>query len=244
VYSSDVIIRDLEIMSGAKNYGEWIFDNVKDHLGKRVVEIGAGIGSFTRKFLDKEFVIAVDSYRPCIEYIKKRFPNNNNIIAVESSVDSPSLLRLSHCNPDTIVCINVLEHIQNDRSALHNMYSILTLGGKLILVVPAFQFIYGTIDRIVGHQRRYSKRDIEEKLLTAGFHIKRISYMNCIAPFGWYLNNRVLRKREESPAQVKFYDRFIVPWLRKVERSFVPPFGLSLVVVGEKLRRLKSYKHK
>ena len=244
MYDSDAIIRDLEIMSRARNYTEWIFDKYENCIGKRVVEIGAGIGNFTGKFIDKELVIAVDNYKPCIDYIKNRFADNNNIIPLEESIDSPSILSLSRYSPDTIVCINVLEHVEDDIAALDNMFSILTEGGKLILLVPAFQFMYGTIDRLVGHYRRYSKRDIETKLVTAGFYVKSISYMNCIAPFGWFLNNRILKKQEESLSQVIFYDRFVVPWLRKVEQIFIPPFGLSLVVVVEKFNTAKYFKHK
>jgi len=231
-------------MSRARNYTEWIFDKYENCIGKRVVEIGAGIGNFTGKFIDKELVIAVDNYKPCIDYIKNRFADNNNIIPLEESIDSPSILSLSRYSPDTIVCINVLEHVEDDIAALDNMFSILTEGGKLILLVPAFQFMYGTIDRLVGHYRRYSKRDIETKLVTAGFYVKSISYMNCIAPFGWFLNNRILKKQEESLSQVIFYDRFVVPWLRKVEQIFIPPFGLSLVVVVEKFNTAKYFKHK
>ena len=241
MYDSDVIIRDLEIMSGATNYADWIFCKFKNFLGKRVVEIGAGIGNFTGKFLDRELVVAVDNYKPCIEYIKNRFADNNNIIPLEASIDSASILSLSIYSPDTIVCINVLDHVENDIAALENMFSILTEGGKLILIVPAFQFMYGTIDRLVGHYRRYSKKDIETKLVNAGFYVKSISYMNCIGPFGWFLNNRILKKQEESLSQVIFYDRFVVPWLRKVEQIFIPPFGLSLVVVGEKFNTAKIF---
>ena len=244
MYDSDAIIRDLEIMSRARNYTEWIFDKYENCIGKRVVEIGAGIGNFTGKFIDKELVIAVDNYKPCIDYIKNRFADNNNIVPFEESIDSPSILSLSRYSPDTIVCINVLEHVEDDIAALDNMFSILTEGGKLILLVPAFQFMYGTIDRLVGHYRRYSKRDIETKLVTAGFYVKSISYMNCIAPFGWFLNNRILKKQEESLSQIIFYDRFVVPWLRKVEQIFIPPFGLSLVVVVEKFNTAKYFKHK
>ena len=241
MFDRDAIIRDLEIMSGARNYTEWIFGKFNNFLGKRVVEIGAGIGNFTANFLDRELVVAVDNYKPCIEYIKNRFADNNNIIPIEASADSPFIISLSLYSPDTIVCINVLEHVENDIAALENMFSMLTEGGKIILIVPAFQFMYGTIDRLVGHYRRYSKRDIETKLVSAGFYVKSISYMNCIGPFGWFLNNRILKKREESLSQVIFYDRFVVPWLRKIEQIFTPPFGLSLVVVGEKSNTVKIF---
>jgi len=227
-------------MSRARNYTEWIFSKFKDLLGNRVIEIGAGIGNFTGKFLDKELVIAVDNYKPCIDYIKMRFVENNNIVPFEESVDSSSILSLSKYSPDTIVCINVLEHVEDDLAALKNMFGLLTEGGKLILLVPAYQFLYGTIDHLVGHYRRYSKGDIQMKLISAGFYVENISYMNCIAPFGWYLNNCILKKQQESLSQVMFYDRFVVPWLRKIEQILMPPFGLSMVAVGEKSNKAKN----
>jgi hypothetical protein len=114
------------------------------------------------------------------------------------------------------------------------MYSIMQEGGKLLLLVPAFQPLYGTIDRLVGHYRRYDKSALQKKMIGAGFDVREAFYMNCLAFFGWFMNNRVFKKREESPTQVKLYDRLIVPWLRMVERIIHPPFGLSIVVIAEK----------
>jgi hypothetical protein len=114
------------------------------------------------------------------------------------------------------------------------MFDILTPGGHLALLVPAFQFVSGTIDELVGHKRRYGREELSGKLSGAGFYIVELYYMNFIALPGWFVNNCVLKRKKESVSQVLFFDRFIVPWLKIIEDVFHPPFGLSLVAVCKK----------
>jgi len=231
---SDPIIRDLEIMADARNYQAWIIDHIKSGLGRKIVEVGAGIGTFTSRLLDRDVVIALDTYEPCVEYLKKRYHSYPQILPIQADISSPEVLSLKKYEPDTIICLNVLEHVQDDEVALAHMYQLLPEGGHLALLVPAYQFLYGTIDRLVGHHRRYTKKDLEGKLGRASFSIKKIQYMNSLATTGWFMTNRVFKQKEESPAQVKLYDRYVVPWLRVVERIVPVPFGLSLVVVATK----------
>jgi 2-polyprenyl-3-methyl-5-hydroxy-6-metoxy-1,4-benzoquinol methylase len=230
----DPIIRDLEIMSEAVNYRKWIFSLFSKYTGQRIVEIGAGIGSYTGMLLDKEIVVAVDNYEPCIEYLKRRFSRNNNVIPLKIDISAQEAMELSRYSPDTIICINVLEHILDDNKALSRMFSVLNDNGRLILMVPAHRFLYGSIDRTVGHQRRYGNRELREKITSAGFKIIEMFYMNSIAVPGWFLNNRILKRKEESIAQILFFDRFIVPWLKIIEHVIKPPFGLSLLAIAEK----------
>ena len=119
-------------------------------------------------------------------------------------------------------------------TALRNMREVLRPGGRLALLVPAYQFLFGTIDRLVGHHRRYTRTGLSAALTAAGFTIRDIYYMNSLGVFGWLLNNRIVKRREESPAQVLFYDKAVVPWLSRIERVIRPPFGLSLVAIAEK----------
>ena len=232
--SPDPIIRDLEIMADTVNYRKWIYDNIRTSLGKRVIELGAGIGNFTQLLTDRDIVVAVDNSRAAVEKMKEKFSACENVIPLEIDIESPQLLDLARFDADTIVCINVLEHIADDAKALSDMYTLLKPGNRLILLVPAFQFLFGTIDRIVGHHRRYSKRELSSRLIQAGFSIRGIYFMNCIAVFGWFLNNRVLKRREESPSQVALFDKCIAPWMQGIERVVRPPFGLSLIAIGEK----------
>lgn len=228
------IIRDLEIMASTVNYRKWIYSHISGYLGRRVIELGAGIGNFTQLLTDRELVVAVDNSESAVEQMRNNFSDFPNVIPLKIDIEGPGLLELSKYKADTIVCINVLEHIHNDAAALSSMFNILKTGDKLVLLVPAYQFLYGSIDSIVGHHRRYSKKELLNILTKTGFSIKDIFFMNFIAVFVWFLNNRILKRQEESPAQVLLFDKFIVPWLQKVEHIRKPPFGLSLIAIGEK----------
>ncbi len=232
--SNDVVIRDLEIMTGARNYNSWLYSRFDRYLGRRILEVGSGVGNFTAKFLDRDIVVATDVHEPCVDFLKTAFKGKKNVVPLNIDIASPQSGILRDYKPDTIVCINVLEHVKNDRAALANMHHILGKGGRLALLVPAFQSLYGTIDRLVGHHRRYTKRGLGTKLTDAGFTIKDLYYLNSLGVLGWFLNNRLIKRREESPAQVKFYDSAVVPWLSRVERILRPPFGLSLIAVAER----------
>lgn len=231
--SEDPIIRDLEIMSEAKNYHDWIFSHFRPHLGRRVLELGAGIGNMTEMMRDRELVIAVDIHEAAVQYLRNRFAAADNIIPMLMDIEGESLMGLKDHHPDTIVCINVLEHIEDDRQALQSMHALLEPGGKVLLLVPAFQFLYGGVDKAVGHYRRYGRRELFRKLDEAGYRVRDIFYMNSVAVPGWYLHNRIRGKSEESPSQVLMFDRFVAPWLRPLEALVRPPFGLSLIAVAE-----------
>src|SRR4030067_1641972 len=138
----DLIIRDQELVMGAINYRKWIYTQFSKYLGRRVIEMGAGIGNFTEMFLDKELVVAVDNHKECVKYMKRRFTSSRNVIPVEMDISDPHIVSLSQYRPDTVVCINVLEHVRNDEVALSYMSEILKKGGRLILMVPAFQILY------------------------------------------------------------------------------------------------------
>ena len=234
INNSDPIIRDLEIMSNSVNYRQWIFDNVKDAMGRRIIELGAGIGNFTSMFSEKELVVAIDNYAPAVEVMRKKFLSFPNIVPLQMDIEGPELISLRKYEADTVVCINVLEHLLDDSEALSKMNAILPSGGKFILLVPAFEFLLGTIDHVVGHQRRYSKKELSSKLREASFRINDLYFMNIIAVFGWYLNNRILKRQEESLSQVLIFDKYITPWLKLIEQAVRPPFGLSLVGICEK----------
>jgi SAM-dependent methyltransferase len=232
--SADILLNDLLIMARATNYRDWIFQNIRAHVGQRIMEIGSGIGTYTGLLLDRKLVVAVDIREPAVAVLRERFAGYPNVLPIRADISDPFETSLDGFKPDTIICLNVLEHIRDERAALSLMHRILQPGGTLIILVPAYQWLFGSIDRLVGHERRYAKKDLAEKLQTAGFAISEIFRMNSIAVPGWFINNRVLKKSGESVAQVLFYDRFIVPWLRRVESIMHPPVGLSLVSICSK----------
>ena len=228
---SEITVSDLETMSAAVNYRQWMFRRLGQFIGRRILEVGAGIGNFTQLLLDRELVVASDIHPDCVAYLRRRFAAHDNVVTLEMDAADPAVAQLTRYNLDTIVCINVLEHVADDLAALRCMFESLGAGGRLVLLVPAFQFLFGSVDRSLSHHRRYTRRTLLPKIQAAGFCIERSFYMNLVGMFGWLVNNRIAKRAEESPRQIVFFDRFVAPAAERIERLLAPPVGLSLIVV-------------
>src|SRR4051794_4169383 len=231
--SSSYTLEDQERMSSAKNYFTWQSNMVTRELGRRVVEVGCGIGNFTAKLLDRESVIALDIEPDCVERLKERYPNQPNLHTFAG--DAASVLRgLSRFRPDSCVCLNVLEHIEDDYEAIDAMASVLEPGGIIVLMIPAFPALYGPIDRNLGHFRRYNRESIHQLAQASNLRIKKLRYMNTVGFFGWWANSHLFKREAQSSGQIQLFDGFVVPIMSRVERLAPPPFGQSLFVVLQK----------
>lgn len=229
-----ILISDLEIMARANNYRWWMYQRLAPFIGQRVIEIGAGIGNFTNLLLDREFVLATDNYLPCVEYLNTHLGGRLKTPARLFDVSADTGPELRQYEFDTIVCLNVLEHIENDLKALTRMHGLLAPGGRLVLLVPAFQLLYGTVDRALGHYRRYTRNNLLPLMRQADFVIERSFYMNVVGMAGWFWNNRIVKRTQESTQQIGFFDRGIAPAAEFFERILPPPLGLSLIAIGRK----------
>jgi SAM-dependent methyltransferase len=227
-------LEDQERMTRATNYFAWQHRLVLAQLGQRVIEIGCGIGNFTRLLLDREAVLAIDVEPGCTARLVERFPNRPNLRAITADFGSSDADMLRSFRADTSVCLNVLEHIGDDREALRLMADALVPGGVAILLVPAFPSLYGPIDHLLGHYRRYTRASIAELGESVGFSVRTAHYLNAIGFFGWWVNAHILKRRAQSAAQIEFFDRYIVPFSSRVEGWIHPPLGQSLFVVFEK----------
>jgi len=221
-------------MSTAVNYFQWQARLAMAPLGQRVVEVGCGIGNFTRMIADRDLVIGVDIEPACIDQHRTRFANQKNIRSLVLDAMDPSFSNLKAEAPDSIVCLNVLEHIEDDLGTLKAFASILPQGGKAVLIVPAFMALYGPIDKYLGHYRRYTCASFADTANQAGFVTKELRYMNTIGFFGWWANSKILKRQEQSEGQIELFDKRIVPILEKLESWISPPFGQSVFAVLEK----------
>lgn len=218
------------MMSRARNYLAWQGRVVLPHVGTRVLEIGCGIGNFTEMLLDREAVIAVDSEPDLIDHLKGRYQGRQNLTAlVHSAADGFGGLE-GH-RADSCVCVNVLEHIQDDRAALRGMAAAIRPGGAIVLIVPAFAALQGPIDCNLGHYRRYSRSSLAALAADCGLRVRTLHYMNLPGLLAWWLNARVLRRTSQSPVQIRVFDRFVVPAASFAEQFVSPPFGQSLFCV-------------
>ena len=226
-------------MTPAKNYFVWQCRLVTRELGRRVVEIGCGIGNFTGMLLDGRAVIAVDAEPLCVEQLKVRYASAANLEVLNfdwaaAGWEQRLRPRLAAFRPDSCVCLNVLEHIDDDREALLRMAAILQPGGVIVLLVPAFPALYGRIDKQLGHYRRYTRKTVRQLADAASLHVKSAHYMNAIGFFGWWVNAHVLKREAQSAGQIGIFDRYIVPFSSRLEGLIPPPFGQSLLVVLRK----------
>ena len=221
-------------MARAKNYVAWQSRLILPELGQRVVEVGCGAGNFTGELLDREVVIALDPEPECIEYLRGRYPNRVNLRVLVCDPCSASFADLAHFHPDSCLCSNVLEHIEDDQSALAAMAAILEPRGIIVLWVPAFQALYGPMDRRLDHYRRYRRKDLVRLADRTSLRVKKIHYVNMAGFFLWWASSHILHQQTLAETQIDIFDRLIAPWLSRLEALIPPPFGQSLFAVLEK----------
>jgi hypothetical protein len=135
---------------------------------------------------------------------------------------------------DTVYCVNVLEHIEDDVAALKMFRDVIVPGGHVLIYVPAVQAAYGPLDAELGHHRRYSKRTLATAFGAAGLELIRLKYANPIGLIGWMYNSHVTKARHHSVEQVRLFERFVAPWALPLERLIPPPIGSSLMAVGRR----------
>ena len=230
--------KDLEAMSFAVNYHRWIFEEMSGYLGNDVVEVGAGIGSFSEMLLEQKprtlSLVEPSGLYPQLEARFARATNGTrvgtyNAIFAEVADEIATLSQ-----PDSIIYINVLEHIEDDRGELALMHTTLGPGGRCLIFVPALQQLYGNFDRLLGHYRRYTKRDLEQKCRDAGFKILFSKYFDVAGVLPWFVKYRLLKSEEIGGSAVDMYDRFVVPLFKKIETTVAPPIGKNILLIAEK----------
>jgi SAM-dependent methyltransferase len=220
----------LERMAAAPRYNRWMFERLRPWIGKRILEVGAGIGNLSAFFAERERVVLTDTEPYYLERLSERFRGHPQVRVAELRLPAiePSLVAEQF---DTVVCSNVLEHIEDDRSSLRTMRSLLQPGGRLVLLVPALRALYGALDESLGHFRRYAPRELSGKLEQAGFRVPRIEYFNLAGVPGWWFAGRVLRRRVIPSDALRWYDA-LVPLFR-LERLLPWRVGQSLIAIGE-----------
>ena len=232
--------RDLEAMAFARNYHRWILDLFAPHLGRRLVEVGAGTGSFSELLLEREpdsltlVEPSAEMHRRLAEQVKS-FQTRARVRTVNDTFAGAARLIAEDDAPDSVIYVNVLEHVADDDAELRVVREALAPGGRLFVFVPALRWLYGSFDRQVGHLRRYTKRGLAGQCERAGFRVLKSVYFDAAGVLPWWLKYRVLRSEQMEPAAVRVYDEFCVPVLRRVEAIAPPPLGKNVLLVAEKV---------
>jgi glycosyltransferase involved in cell wall biosynthesis len=233
--SHDVGAITLRRMATLAPYNRWLHERFEHYLGHRILEVGSGVGNQTQFFVDdRQQIVASDVEPHYLRELAGRFGDRSNVRIASYSfpLSAEDRAELTRDRLDTIVCMNVLEHIEDDRSTLRDFAAVLQPGGHLVLLVPALKALYGTLDQHLHHYRRYSLDDLRAAVRDAGFEVQTLRFLNRPAVFGWWLSSRVLKRRVMPKSQLRAF-RWLMPMLKLEERS-EPSFGLSLLVLARR----------
>jgi 2-polyprenyl-3-methyl-5-hydroxy-6-metoxy-1,4-benzoquinol methylase len=224
---------DLETMREAKRYADHLFRFFRPYVGRRVLEVGCGIGTMSRRLAEvSDLVVGIEPNAYCAGLVREEMTGEPKFELLTCHLEDCDRAEMASRQFDTVFCINVLEHIEDDLGALKTFRDVLVPGGRVLIWVPAVQAAYGPLDAELGHHRRYSKASLGAVFNAAGLDLLALRYSNPIGLMGWMFNSHVLKTRAHSLAQVRVFDNFVAPWALPLERLLPPPIGLSLIAVG------------
>jgi len=207
-----------------------------------VLDVGCGACGLTLYLLEKGFnVISIDTSDEMLSMGRALLSKHN---VSSDSLHNVTISEFSAKNQNSfkqIVCLDVIEHIEDDAKAISALTSMLRIGGHLVITVPAVPSLYGPKDVAVGHYRRYNKRMIEKLFNSSSCNIKTMRYWNFIGfPVTWFHLYILKRPVNESMRgeNIRFDHRclsvFLRFWFSKFENRIIPPVGLTLLIIVEK----------
>jgi len=229
---TDADSKILNALSGTRRFNSWMVSQIDFYVGNEVLEIGSGIGNLTHYFLPRDRYVCSDIDPLHLHRLSNRFYRRPNIEIKKLDISEKIEFHKVNDQYDTVICINVLEHIENHKLALMNINKLLKQGGRLILLVPNSPFLFTTLDEALGHIRRYKKNEINSLLLDTGFELEKIWYFNRISVLGWIWNGKILKRRHFSRLQLKIFDSLI--WLWKRIDPYFPWHGQSIIAIAKK----------
>ena len=226
----------LQRMRALDAYYRWTFDLLRRYMGRRVLDAGAGIGNFTALAAEvADHVTAAELSPANLAVLRERFAGSAVVDVAQFDLDG-DLSPLAARNFDTIVCLDVLEHIEDDIAAMRRLRQLVRPGGHLLVKVPACPWLYGSLDVASDHYRRYTPRELRDKAAIAGWEPLRAWYMNVAGVLPYFLKSRVLKRpstlsRSFKPWQLKAIAA-ATPALRLLDRLTGPLVGQSALLVA------------
>jgi SAM-dependent methyltransferase len=222
--------------AAARPYFGWQFAQFSPYVGRRVADVGCGLGSFPEHFLARgvESYLGVEPDPELRARFSERHRDPKISLAKTGDATDPALAaELKAAGIDTAFSVNVLEHIEYDDLALRNMIEGTKIGGHILLLVPAHPFLYGSLDTLDHHFRRYTKKTLRELVARAGGESVEwvdLYYFNALAAFGWFVKGRLLKETKQEDENFTLMNA-VLPFVSRAEKLLRPPFGLSLIAV-------------
>jgi SAM-dependent methyltransferase len=231
----------LSSMARSNRYNRWILGQVKPFLGQRLLEAGAGIGNLSQFLLDRQRLLLVEKESVYVSFLQRRFSSPENVrVDAGDLAQADDYARWQGERLDTVLCSNVLEHIEKDDDVLRRFNDLLVPGGHCVIVVPAGKWLYTSIDAAIGHYRRYTVEVLRERMIAAGFEVAFHKQFNRLGALGWAVSGHFFRRRNVSARQMIWFDR-LFPLAKALERLLPVP-GMSLIMVGRKPQRAAERK--
>jgi 2-polyprenyl-3-methyl-5-hydroxy-6-metoxy-1,4-benzoquinol methylase len=227
---------NLELISGNHRFNEWMYRQVITRLKEKMVnilEVGSGLGTFSEKIIRDmqpfSHIMLTDVSDSYVQGLKSKYSSRKNVSVSRMDLNNrEDYSRIGYEKYDSIIALNVLEHIKDDELALRELYKVLKKDGTLVILVPCHKFLFNVIDTNVGHFRRYTKRELQDKISQTNFNVELMYYFNILGIVGWYFNGNVFKNSGINPSASKWFD-ILVPFLDYVERIIFHRIGLSLV---------------
>lgn len=226
--------KDLEAMTFAENYHQWILGQFRPFLGNYVAEVGAGRGDFSLALLNSDKIselVAVEPSKEMYPKLEKCLKEDRRVIFHQALF--ADIYKKYRGYFDSVVYVNVLEHIKDEARELTYIRESLKEGGRVCIFVPALPWLYSKFDVSVGHYRRYTKRQLKQLLEQNGFKIEKVSYFDIAGIIPWFIFIKLIGGKLKV-SNVQLYDKLVVPIMRRVESAMSPPLGKNLFAIGIK----------
>ena len=236
--SVEYVGKDLEAMHFAVAYHRWILRLISPYLGKKIVEVGAGSGSFSEMLWDLDpQLLALVEPSAMFDELHAKFAINGRASRVRLFHDvfanvSDEIHRVGP--PDSILYVNVLEHINDDQAELTVAHDTLQKRGRIVIFVPAMPLLFSEFDKSIGHFRRYRRRELRHKVESAGFRILNLRWFDMLGILPWFVKYRLMQSLKMEASSVRAYDRLAVPLVRPLESLVHPPIGKNLLLIAER----------
>jgi SAM-dependent methyltransferase len=230
-------LETLELFTHAERFNRWMYDAIAPYCQGEILEIGSGIGNISLLLLEKDRPVTLSDLRTeYCEILRGRFTANDNLRGIYqidlSAADPAAGYPELYGRYDTVIALNVIEHIEDDGRAVRNCRRLLKPGGRLVLLAPAFQAMHNQLDRELGHCRRYTKKTLKDLLIREALEPSHAGYFNSAGIFGWWFAGSLQKRRMISHGQLTFYNR-LIPLFRFIDKLLTPVAGLSVIAVAK-----------
>ncbi len=225
--------RILDTLAHTPRFNHWMAEVIQPFIGPHVLELGAGIGNLTQHFSRGRLsYVATDIDPEHLARLRTRYQSRPNLQVRHCDITVPGDFVPFAGRMDTVICLNVVEHIADDQRALEQIASTLKPGGNAIVLVPQGQSVFGSLDEVLGHHRRYSEEDLRRKMEGAGLRVERMIHFNRVTRPAWYLNGRLWKKRSFGRIQLWAFDHLV--WFWRLVDGLLPWESVSIIGIGVK----------